>query len=409
MTSPFQRKIVAKILSPHGRQAWTELAFCPMARVRSKARRELEETCSNCFQMRISSITNKSPSKTSFYAIHRTWSLWNNPRRRRHPRRSPACSPSSNWWLTISMVITIPRWCHSHSITTPPTPRTKLCPSVRVIKLTSTMRMLDLPGCCPWPQCHRSLPPTCNSRINPTRISSSRSCPWFRLRRTIRRRTFAIGSAIFPTNNRATTTASSRFLCCLRKSSSAAFLASPPKRISMRISIVSGSLKFNGRNCTAVTRNNTERTDSFTSSFTMPSPSAHYWIVVHVTRTTTPVRTTSSISKQPQARERRSKWSRGTSGTTTTLCGKSSLRQAVERCNFSLSLLFSPPQQLDSKKTIFVGNLHGTMTARYLWRLMEDLFSGAVYAGVDIDKYKYPYVLLHLIELQSEDKNVLHF
>ncbi|CAF4172832.1 unnamed protein product, partial [Rotaria magnacalcarata] len=30
------------------------------------------------------------------------------------------------------------------------------------------------------------------------------------------------------------------------------------------------------------------------------------------------------------------------------------------------------------------------MTARYLWRLMEDLFGGAVYAGVDIDKYKYP-------------------
>ncbi|CAF1129318.1 unnamed protein product [Rotaria sordida] len=49
-----------------------------------------------------------------------------------------------------------------------------------------------------------------------------------------------------------------------------------------------------------------------------------------------------------------------------------------------------PPQQLDSKKTIFVGNLHGTMTAKYLWRLMEDLFGGAVYAGVDIDKYKYP-------------------
>lgn len=53
-------------------------------------------------------------------------------------------------------------------------------------------------------------------------------------------------------------------------------------------------------------------------------------------------------------------------------------------------LFCRPPQQLDSKKTIFVGNLHGTMTARYLWRLMEDLFGGAVYAGVDIDKYKYP-------------------
>ena len=55
-----------------------------------------------------------------------------------------------------------------------------------------------------------------------------------------------------------------------------------------------------------------------------------------------------------------------------------------------MCVFFRPPQQLDSKKTIFVGNLHGTMTARYLWRLMEDLFSGAVYAGVDIDKYKYP-------------------
>lgn len=56
----------------------------------------------------------------------------------------------------------------------------------------------------------------------------------------------------------------------------------------------------------------------------------------------------------------------------------------------NLMIVLRPPQQLDSKKTIFVGNLHGTMTARYLWRLMEDLFGGAVYAGVDIDKYKYP-------------------
>ena len=63
-----------------------------------------------------------------------------------------------------------------------------------------------------------------------------------------------------------------------------------------------------------------------------------------------------------------------------------------ERCEGSMGVdcRFRPPQQLDSKKTIFVGNLHGTMTARYLWRLMEDLFGGAVYAGVDIDKYKYP-------------------
>ena len=54
--------------------------------------------------------------------------------------------------------------------------------------------------------------------------------------------------------------------------------------------------------------------------------------------------------------------------------------------NFALC----PPKELDPKKTVFVGNLHGTMTARDLAHIMNELFGGVVYAGIDIDKLKYP-------------------
>lgn len=47
-------------------------------------------------------------------------------------------------------------------------------------------------------------------------------------------------------------------------------------------------------------------------------------------------------------------------------------------------------KDLDPKKTVFVGNLHGTMTARDLAHIMNELFGGVVYAGIDIDKLKYP-------------------
>lgn len=49
-----------------------------------------------------------------------------------------------------------------------------------------------------------------------------------------------------------------------------------------------------------------------------------------------------------------------------------------------------PSQRLDPGKTIFVGALHGMLNAEGLASIMNDLFNGVVYAGIDTDKYKYP-------------------
>jgi len=46
--------------------------------------------------------------------------------------------------------------------------------------------------------------------------------------------------------------------------------------------------------------------------------------------------------------------------------------------------------RLDPQKTVFVGALHGMMTAQGLALIFQDLFGGVVYAGLDTDKYKYP-------------------
>ena len=50
----------------------------------------------------------------------------------------------------------------------------------------------------------------------------------------------------------------------------------------------------------------------------------------------------------------------------------------------------SPSPRLDPAKTVFVGALHGMLTAEALAIIMNDLFSGVLYAGIDTDKYKYP-------------------
>ncbi|XP_069758873.1 cytoplasmic polyadenylation element-binding protein 1a isoform X2 [Narcine bancroftii] len=50
----------------------------------------------------------------------------------------------------------------------------------------------------------------------------------------------------------------------------------------------------------------------------------------------------------------------------------------------------SPSQRLDSNKTVFVGALHGMLNAEALAAIMNDLFGGVVYAGIDTDKHKYP-------------------
>ncbi|XP_077420468.1 cytoplasmic polyadenylation element-binding protein 1-like isoform X2 [Vanacampus margaritifer] len=50
----------------------------------------------------------------------------------------------------------------------------------------------------------------------------------------------------------------------------------------------------------------------------------------------------------------------------------------------------SPAQRLDPSKTVFVGALHGMLNAEALASIMNDLFGGVMYAGIDTDKHKYP-------------------
>ena len=50
----------------------------------------------------------------------------------------------------------------------------------------------------------------------------------------------------------------------------------------------------------------------------------------------------------------------------------------------------SPTQRLDPQKTVFVGALHGMLNAEGLAHIMNDLFGGVLYAGIDTDKFKYP-------------------
>lgn len=42
----------------------------------------------------------------------------------------------------------------------------------------------------------------------------------------------------------------------------------------------------------------------------------------------------------------------------------------------------SSSQRLDAHKTVFVGALHGMLTAAGLAKVMDDLFHGVIYAGV---------------------------
>ncbi len=52
--------------------------------------------------------------------------------------------------------------------------------------------------------------------------------------------------------------------------------------------------------------------------------------------------------------------------------------------------LNSLPTKIDSKLTIFVGALHGMLSAHGLARIMNDVFGEVIHAGLDTDKYKYP-------------------
>ncbi|CAH0723966.1 unnamed protein product, partial [Brenthis ino] len=46
--------------------------------------------------------------------------------------------------------------------------------------------------------------------------------------------------------------------------------------------------------------------------------------------------------------------------------------------------------RLEPARTVFVGALHGMLSASALATIMNDLFDGVVYAGIDTDKNKYP-------------------
>lgn len=49
-----------------------------------------------------------------------------------------------------------------------------------------------------------------------------------------------------------------------------------------------------------------------------------------------------------------------------------------------------PAQRQDSSKTVFVGALHGMISAETLAIIMNDLFGNVVTTGIDTDKHKYP-------------------
>jgi len=46
--------------------------------------------------------------------------------------------------------------------------------------------------------------------------------------------------------------------------------------------------------------------------------------------------------------------------------------------------------QMEHSRTVFVGACHGMLSAEGLAKVMDDLFGGVVFAGLDTDKYKYP-------------------
>ncbi|VDM47801.1 unnamed protein product [Toxocara canis] len=48
--------------------------------------------------------------------------------------------------------------------------------------------------------------------------------------------------------------------------------------------------------------------------------------------------------------------------------------------------------RIDPKKTVFVGGLHGTLTAQSLYSIMAEVYGNALFVAIDTDKYKYPIV-----------------
>ncbi|KAI3388810.1 hypothetical protein SNEBB_002179 [Seison nebaliae] len=45
---------------------------------------------------------------------------------------------------------------------------------------------------------------------------------------------------------------------------------------------------------------------------------------------------------------------------------------------------------INPKLTVFVGSLHGTMTAYHLFQLMNDLYGSVIFVAIDMDRHRYP-------------------
>ncbi|XP_050677786.1 cytoplasmic polyadenylation element-binding protein 1-B [Leptidea sinapis] len=69
---------------------------------------------------------------------------------------------------------------------------------------------------------------------------------------------------------------------------------------------------------------------------------------------------------------------------------KSKEVQVIPWCVSDSNWVFGGSVRLEPSRTVFVGALHGMMSAHSLALIMNDLFSGVVYAGIDTDKNKYP-------------------
>ena len=54
------------------------------------------------------------------------------------------------------------------------------------------------------------------------------------------------------------------------------------------------------------------------------------------------------------------------------------------------NFVLSASHRLELDKTVFVGALHGMLTAEDLALVLDNLFGNVVYSGIDTDKYKYP-------------------
>lgn len=56
----------------------------------------------------------------------------------------------------------------------------------------------------------------------------------------------------------------------------------------------------------------------------------------------------------------------------------------ISDCNYAKAAC----QKLDPQKTVFVGALHGMITAEGLAKIMNDLFDGVLYAGLYLYRKK---------------------